>query len=270
MTEHASLGVTGGSTGVDEAASLTGLLLLNLFIDHVIINFTSEFQEITPQEEAAILHVTGQCLFAPNHDGLDLWQLRQTRSEAFEELVVLHQDDLCLGVISLVVASFGSICGVDASGHAVGYHATEEANDPLRRVESHHSDCGSLADFELRERLGEGEAIVPELFPGPGDDFTLPFDEHGGSIAASLYSVLEKVNHGNGPLGTVSLGGEFDGQFRVDIGGPVQVLSVLGLHQLLVALRGHYNNALVGHIYLLGLRFRFFEFNYYQRPCTPK
>ena len=74
MAKHASFGVASSSTGVNQTTTLSWNLPVDLLLDGIVFYFSTKLHELCPQEEAAVLHITGQLRLTPDNDSFDPWQ----------------------------------------------------------------------------------------------------------------------------------------------------------------------------------------------------
>jgi len=71
VAQHAALGVSGSSTGVDEAAALTRFLSRHLLVDHFVFDRSTNLEEVFPEHEAGSRATLGKRSLAPKNEGLD-------------------------------------------------------------------------------------------------------------------------------------------------------------------------------------------------------
>jgi hypothetical protein len=96
VAEHASLGVSSGATGVDQAYALAGALSPDLICDKISLHILTECQEIFPSEESLVLQLSGQLVHSVNHDSLDVGEFAKVDLILLKLLDAIHHNQLCL------------------------------------------------------------------------------------------------------------------------------------------------------------------------------
>ena len=148
-------------------------------------------EEIVPQEEPVSRGALGQSRFTPDDESLNLIILVQVACESFEVLSRLNYDDLSFGMCGLIKTSFSLVSNVDASVQILVHDGSHEGNGPLRRVEAHDSDCGTILHLQLMAGLGESKRILVVLVPGPAEFGVVAFNPHRWTILSAFYRILK-------------------------------------------------------------------------------
>lgn len=125
MTKHNSFGVSCCSTGVNQDSTLPRFDTIHNLIDYAIINLFPKLEECFPRVNARVLaDIIWNCEIPPSHNSFYLWKFVQNAVVKFELGKSVNTDDLGLRMLSLVVGSLSSICGVNSTHNVVVEHGT--------------------------------------------------------------------------------------------------------------------------------------------------
>jgi hypothetical protein len=137
MTQHASLRVSSSATSVDESAAFAWLLLLDFFLDDIVLNIFSKSQEIFPGIVPFVLEISRKFLKSIDNNSFNVGELVQVDFVLLELLYAVNHNHFSLRVFCLVKAGLSCIGGVHTADYAVEGNASHVRNGPLRGIMTH-------------------------------------------------------------------------------------------------------------------------------------
>ena len=137
MTQHASFRVPSCATSIDESAAFTRLLLLDFFLDDIVLNIFSKSQEILPGIVPFVFKIGWKFLKSIDNNSFNVGELVQVDFVLLELLDAVNHNQFSLRMFCLVKAGLSCICGVHTTDDAVKVDASHVRNDPLWGIVAH-------------------------------------------------------------------------------------------------------------------------------------
>jgi hypothetical protein len=105
MTEHASLRVACGSTGVDKAHAFSWFLFLHLFKNDLLLDIFAQCEKILPGIESFVLEISGELIESVDNNCLDVGQSVQVHLIFLQLLYTVDDNEFGFGMVCLIEAS---------------------------------------------------------------------------------------------------------------------------------------------------------------------
>lgn len=169
MGDHASFGISGSATCIDEESAFSGLLARHLPLDRRVVDFAvcSQLQEIFPQEHPLILNIRWNLDLRPHNDSLNLWHLIDMLHDPSQAFFRVDGDHFSIRMVDLVEAGRRLTRRVEPCNNTVTHQPTHKRQSPLRRVKAHNRYTSALLHLQVLHRLSKQHGLLHVLGPRP-------------------------------------------------------------------------------------------------------
>jgi hypothetical protein len=149
-------------------------------------------------------------------------------------LNTVYNDKFSLRMVSLIEACLWCVSRVDATDDTIGKECSKVGNNPLWRINSHYINAFPFWDSQYVHWFSKSFYISQILLERIFNNFAISFLEQSIFITLSQGSCSEHLRQSLWRLWCGPWCLHLDRQFHVNICGPIQILPVFCLHQLLI------------------------------------
>ena len=160
--EHHALGVASGSAGVDQGGALVDGDASQPGLERRVVQTVSSVHNVLPADNPGRVRNAGVL-----NNFLQVGKITLETPDLVQLPLVLHNEDVALAVLQDILASLGSIGGVDSCGKSSSKNSGQVRDDPLRGVEPENADRAKSLQAEIDEGLGDSSGVLVVSRPTP-------------------------------------------------------------------------------------------------------